>query len=662
MNRKMLIRAVFALLTGLFAARAGAEPWQGRGTATEPYMLLNRADMDSLAGRSARGESFRGLSFRLGADIDSVRRAVNRFDGLLDGGGHTLTLDLQAATDTCGLFRVLGAEGSVERLVLKGRVSGARYAAALAGDCRGRADSVVSEVSVSGSDNVAGIAAVASGTLSRCLNRGTLSAGAYVAGIACKLLDRGSLTQCRNEADLHLNSSTNVAGILCFTGVRVPHSTLKRCVNSGDIAASELGAGIAVRCEAGLTLDSCVNSGSVSVAGRYGGGIVAVAAADPTYKVTLSGCTNSGSVSGGENYLGGIVGFTSANVVMESCVNRAPVSHTGTGAGAWIGGICGMSFGRLNFCANTGDITAPHCYGAGGLAGGLQAGARMNRCYNTAAVSASTASGRGNRGMAGGLVGDAENTIITDCYNLGTVSGGSAVAGMAGMLHAGCALRRSYTAGRVNSPTPGAGAQVGAVANIEADAVPATQNLYYDADVCTRLSPFDREYAEGLTTGELCRTLPSELFDTASWCYPLLSEPAPEPQAVIASACIGYELAGDNADNVNGNIYLGCPPGLRWSANRCFELLTDSCMARPIHRGAGELTLSLADSSLTRLFRLTVRSHTNSVSGLRSDAEVLSVRYYTPAGLPVSRPERGRLLLRVARLSDGTTTATRIRY
>lgn len=661
MNRNMLISALLAVLAGFSAAAYAAEnSWFGRGTADEPYILLSVSDMDSLAERSARGESFQGLRFRLGADIDTLRCAINRFDGRLDGAGHSLTLDLQSEADTCGLFRVIGAEGSVERLVLKGRVCGTHYAAALAGDCRGRADSVVSEVTVSGQSNVAGIAAITSGTLSRCINQGALSADSYVAGISCKLLDKGSMMQCRNEADLRLPQASNVAGVLCFTGVRVPDSHLTGCINRGDISASELGAGIAVRCEAGMTLDSALNTGSVHVTGRYGGGIVAVATGDPVYKVTLTGCTNTGAVAGGENYLGGIAGFTSANVIIDSCLNTASISHTGTGAGAWIGGICGMTFGQLNFCANTGDISASLCYGVGGLAGGLQASARLNRSYNTGAVSAGPAAERGNRGMAGGLVGDAENTIITDCYNLGAVSGLSAVGGMAGMLHAGCALRRSYTAGAVNSPTPGADAQVGAAANIEDDAVAATQNLYYDADVCTRLSSFDREYAEGLPTARLCLSTPSELFDTARWCYPLLRIPAPQPQAVIASACIGYELAGDNADNVNGNLLLGYRPGLRWSANRCFELLTDSCMARPIHRGAGELTVAFEDTDLTRLFRLIVRSHTNSVADIDACAPVVSIRYYTLDGLSVSDPHNGQVLLRVVCRADGSVSVAKV--
>lgn len=663
MEMKLILRALLLLVSALVPGVVCAA-WPGQGSAASPYLLRTRADLDSLAARGAEGETFDSLCFRLDADIDSVSGMIPRFSGHLDGAGHSLTLQLKAEADTAALFRVIGEEGSVSRLVLKGSVEGSRYVGALAGDCRGVADSIVNETSVKGRDHVAGIAAIASGTLRRCINRGQVSGASYVAGIACKLPDKGVLAHCSNDADLLLPRADNVAGVLCYTVVRVNRSRMARCANTGAIAASEYGAGIAARCEAGLRLDSCSNSGSVSVSGRYSGGVVAVATGDPIYKVSLTGCSNLGTVSGGENYLGGIVGFTSGNVALDSCVNAGPVLHTGTTGGAWVGGLCGMTFGTLDRCANIAPVSAPHCYGVGGIAGAAQSGARLSQCYNTGAVTASIASGSGNYGIAGGLVGDARHTTFNNCYNLGTVSAGMAVGGLCGMLHAGCALRRSYTAGQVTATAIGASALASAVANIEADAVPATLDLYYDADVCTRLSAFDREYATGLTTRQMCQTPPSELYDSASWCYPLLLSPAPLPQAVIASACVGYTVAGDNADNVNGNLLLGQRPGLTWRTDRYFELIPPD-VAMPMHRGAGTLTLSLpADfpsaATLSRTFLFTIRSHHSTVSA--HPASPLAIRYYTPTGLPVAHPAPGQLLLRVTLNPDGTLSTAKLIY
>lgn len=658
---KPIFRAVLLLVAALPAAFASAS-WPGEGTDASPYLLRTRADLDSLADRAEKGALFADTCFRLDADIDSVGSMIPRFGGTLDGAGHSLTLAIRAEADTAALFRVIGEGGTVRRLMLKGTVEGTRYVAALAGDCRGVADSVVGEVTVKGRDHVAGLAAIASGTLRRCINRGTVSGASYVAGIACKLPDKGVLEDCLNSADLDLPRADNVAGVLCYTVVRVTRSRISGCRNSGRIAASEYGAGIAARCEAGLRLDTCENSGAVAVSGRYSGGVVAVATGDPIYKVSLTGCSNLGAVSGGENYLGGIVGFASGNVALDSCVNAGPVLHTGTAGGAYVGGLCGMSFGTFDRCANVASVTAPLCHGVGGLVGATQSAARLTQCYNTGAVAASSSANRGTRGIAGGLVGDAQHTSFNNCYNLGSVSADMAVGGLAGMLHDGCALRRSYSAGAVTALATGSAALASALANIEGETVPATLDLYYDADVCTHLSAFDREYATGLTTEQLCRTRPSELFDSASRCYPLLLSPAPLPQAVIASACIGFTGLGDHADNVNGNVLLGDRPGLRWSADRCFEFIPPD-IAMPMHRGAGTLTVSLpttfpTETTLSRTFHLYVRSHHGSVS------ETLllgtSVRYYTPSGLRVAQPAPGQLLLRVTVLSDGSTTTEKI--
>ena len=235
-----------------------------------------------------------------------------------------------------------------------------------------------------------------------------------------------------------------------------------------------------------------------------------------------------------------------------------------------------------------------------------------------------------------------------------------AVGGLVGMLHDGCALRRSYSAGAVTATATGAAGLASALANAEEGTAPATLDLYYDADVCVRLSAFDREHATGLTTRQMCQSRPSELFDSASWCYPLLISPAPRPQAVIASACVGFTNPGDNADNVNGNILLGDRPGLTWTANRCFELIPPD-IAMPVHRGVGTLTVTFpAETTLSRTFHLYVRSHHGSVSETFSPP--VEVRYYTPSGLPVAHPAPGQPFLRVTLRADGSLAADKVIY
>ncbi|MDO4269472.1 MAG: CotH kinase family protein [Eubacteriales bacterium] len=79
-----------ALLSGL-----AADIWQGSGTAADPYLIENEADLFALTAKAhaLSGNTFAGVYFKQTADITltSPWRAIQQFNGVYDGDFHTIS-------------------------------------------------------------------------------------------------------------------------------------------------------------------------------------------------------------------------------------------------------------------------------------------------------------------------------------------------------------------------------------------------------------------------------------------------------------------------------------------------------------------------------------------------------------------------------------------
>lgn len=133
---------------------------------------------------------------------------------------------------------------------------------------------------------------------------------------------------------------------------------------------------------------------------------------------TIERCTNRTSVTdGGSNTLGGICGYNNNGTVSE-CLNTgtltidATVPSDGTGG---IVGYCGK--GTITGCGNTGGISGKPSK-TGGIAGQAD-DCQIADCYNTGDLVLPWGAGDNNGGIAG-LTYNA--TLITRCYNTGTVT------------------------------------------------------------------------------------------------------------------------------------------------------------------------------------------------------------------------------------------------
>lgn len=137
----------------------------------------------------------------------------------------------------------------------------------------------------------------------------------------------------------------------------------------------------------------------------------------------LKNCINYGNIDGVGVEVGGICGYIEKYTEdISNCANLCDYVQT-TGASSknysYIGGIVGYSKNvNIEKCYNTADITAAKS-SAGGIVG--QTTGTINQCYNTGNIQSLGVNDSGNNTI-GGIVGYTGNTVC-DCYNIGNVTG-----------------------------------------------------------------------------------------------------------------------------------------------------------------------------------------------------------------------------------------------
>lgn len=244
-----------------------------------------------------------------------------------------------------------------------------------------------------------------------CENNGAITSGDYSSG------DRNS-----------------AGGFVCWRTNFNADVYMEGCTNSGKITAADgCGAGfIAVRKD-GLvenalstyTLKGCVNTGDVTYLDQpkntSSAGIVAIPTTTAA-TVYIENCANLGNITGGSKGAGGIMNTWNADSNTDD--KKAKIDIT--------------IIGSFNAGAVTAVVTAANsCPGGlvGGIAGtigwvALASTFDISYCYNTGSV---TVDGRQAAGIVAELdrmwtKGDRGSRIITNCYNIGTISGSEMIA------------------------------------------------------------------------------------------------------------------------------------------------------------------------------------------------------------------------------------------
>ena len=170
-------------------------PTQGAGTEDDPYLITSEADWNGFAYNVVYGNSFSGKYVKLNENINVTtmvgRDANSSFEGIFDGGGHTLTFTKGTSEkpnneEYCGPFRYV-KDGTVKNLHVSGTIyTSAKYAGGLVGHSLGDVtitnciSSVTINSSVSGEGRHGGLVGVLESfenrvTISGCVFDGTFA-------------------------------------------------------------------------------------------------------------------------------------------------------------------------------------------------------------------------------------------------------------------------------------------------------------------------------------------------------------------------------------------------------------------------------------------------------------------------------------------------------
>jgi hypothetical protein len=303
----------------------------GDGSADNPYQITTAQDIIWFAYK-VNSNVAPGTDNQINAilmnDIDLTASALafsgiggntssTRYGGLFDGNGKTITV----ASQTGALFSYT-AGATIRDLTVAGTVTSASATAAIAGT-------------------------ISNTLIENCVNNASVTSASYAAGIVLSVGASSVVTGCTNNGVI-LSSRSLAGGIAINIAVG---SIIEDCLNTGSVTGAEAVGGIATRSSGGNILN-CRNDGAVTFTGNRpaaggGGG----AGSMPTYiysaggilgsgiglsPTTIDSCLNTGTVSGTANNLGGILGgveynqgnFTQTVVIITNCENRGDVIST----------------------------------------------------------------------------------------------------------------------------------------------------------------------------------------------------------------------------------------------------------------------------------------------------------------------------------------------
>ena len=157
----------------------------GKGTASEPYIISSTEDWNTLAELIDNGAYISGKHFKLTNNI-SVSKMLgtesNPFSGTFDGDGHTLTLGLSSDDSFCAPFSCI-KDATVKNLKTDGTVSGGMHCSGLAGRLQGDnlIENCVVDVDIACSQNHCG-GLVGHGVDSNTTLRGCVFTGSFTGG------------------------------------------------------------------------------------------------------------------------------------------------------------------------------------------------------------------------------------------------------------------------------------------------------------------------------------------------------------------------------------------------------------------------------------------------------------------------------------------------
>ena len=315
--------------------------------------FANQVTTNAAADMNAVQEEDIDLSEVLTQPVGLRSKESAAYEGIYDGQGHSLTLNMRRSSDTAGLF--YSVAGMVKNLTLRGSVQGGSHTGAAAGQLDGGTISncTAENVSVSGSKQVGGLVGQILGEdaiISDCTVSGDITGSAMVGGLA-------------GEAD---DLTAKITG--CQVG---DHTTVTASALDGGGVGGLIGVSGKLRASgnAGAAISRCRSEAKVSgtaAGGKSGyvGGLIGLLRSGE-----LEQSANKGEVaSKGENLVGGIAGQAAANAVIRAAYSNGSLSLAEAGYSAMAGGIAGAAASGtvVKNCYASGAVSADEAESAAG--------------------------------------------------------------------------------------------------------------------------------------------------------------------------------------------------------------------------------------------------------------------------------------------------------
>lgn len=314
-----------------------------------------------------------------------------------------------------------------------------------------------SSVNVSGFSNIGAVIGYAydSITLTNCYSTGDVSGIEYVGGIIGAVEYNSNITNCHSSGEIsgyffvggiagtveyfcnitNCHSSGKVSGKIYniggVAGYIYNSCNIKNCYSNGNISGTEDIGGIVGSTYDNCTIDSCNVTGTITGYGYYVGGITGYA--------QNSNITNSHSKNtiSGFGSVGGVIGHSTSSGTIENCSSTGNIIATGSEVGGVVGSIYYINL--IINCYSEGNISAKDY--AGGIVGNAY-NSDITNCYSTGDVNCT-------ENYIGGIAGYLIDNNITNCYSTGNVTGMHYVAGLVGYAETNCNINSSYSDGNV---------------------------------------------------------------------------------------------------------------------------------------------------------------------------------------------------------------------
>lgn len=314
--------------------------WMGSGTKEDPYLIQTPADWMEMQAQAAVYDEYAGVWFKLTENITLPNTYEPfGFSGNLDGGGHSITVQIPKSKEdgkrSRGLFSGITGQGNsaaVRNLTIEGSVTAYQYAGGLAGTIFGSVtlENVVNRASVTENGISYGVAGGLCGeyrastlTVKNCRNEGAVTghtAGGLVgSNSGSTMMD---FSGCTNRGNI--NGIDAAAGLLGYNShTNEPYSSFTNCSNTGKVTASGG--------------DRTARAAGIAISSTRG---------------TVIGCTNSGAING--DIAAGILG----SGVAKRSVNYGNITGTTCAAGIAANNNSAYTLYTMEFCANFGEVRA----------------------------------------------------------------------------------------------------------------------------------------------------------------------------------------------------------------------------------------------------------------------------------------------------------------